>query len=72
MRTTFDIDRTLLERARTALGVATYREAVVRSLEEAIHRADVLKILDGIEASDLTWDLAELLTYRRQSSGHTA
>jgi putative antitoxin of VapBC-like toxin-antitoxin system len=72
MRTTFDIDRTLLERARAALGVATYREAVVRSLEEAIHRADVLKILDGIEASDLTWDLAELLTYRRQSSGHTA
>jgi Arc/MetJ family transcription regulator len=65
MRTTVDLDRSLLERAKKALGTATYREAITQALEEAVSRADLRRLLDKLEGSDATWDLDALLSYRR-------
>ncbi len=70
MRTTVDLDRSLLERAKKALGTATYREAITRALEEAVSRADLRHLLDQLEGSDATWDLDALLSYRRLEHGH--
>jgi Arc/MetJ family transcription regulator len=70
MRTTVDLDRSLLERAKMALGTTTYREAITRALEEAVSRADMRRLLDQLEGSDATWDLDALLSYRRLERGH--
>lgn len=70
MRTTVDLDRELLDRAKEALDARTYREAIIRALNEAIARADLRVLLYSIEGSDLTWDLDELLAYRRADRGH--
>lgn len=70
MRTTVDLDRALLERAKKALGTATYREAITRALEEAVSRADLRQLLDELEGSDATWDLDALLSYRRLEHGN--
>ena len=70
MRTTVDLDRSLLERAKEALGTATYREAITRALEEAVSRASLLRLLDELEGSDAVWDLDALLSYRRLEHGH--
>jgi Arc/MetJ family transcription regulator len=72
MRTTVDLDRSLLERAKEALGTSTYREAITRALEEAVSRADLRRLLDELEGSDATWDLDSLLAYRRLDRGHTS
>lgn len=69
MRTTVDLDRSLLERAKEALGTSTYREAITRALEEAVSRADLRRLLDELEGSDATWDLDALLEYRRLDRG---
>ncbi len=70
MRTTVDLDRSLLERAKEALGTATYREAITQALREAVSRADMRRLLDKLEDSDATWDLDALLSYRRLEHGH--
>jgi len=70
MRTTVDLDRGLLDRAREALGTDTYRAAIVRALEEAVSRAEMRELLGELEASDATWDLDALLEYRRDARGH--
>lgn len=70
MRTTVDLDRSLLDRAREALGTTTYREAITRALEEAVSRADMRRLVQELEASDASWDLDALLTYRRLDRGH--
>ncbi|HUG39539.1 MAG TPA: type II toxin-antitoxin system VapB family antitoxin [Longimicrobiales bacterium] len=72
MRTTVDLDRKLLERAKRALGTPTYREAITRALEEAIARADMRALLDRLAGSDATWDLDELFAYRRLGDGDPA
>ncbi len=71
MRTTIDIDRELLERARRALHARTYREAVKRALEDALVRSDLEKATAALEGSELSWDLDELLAYRRLERGHS-
>lgn len=70
MRTTVDLDRSLLERAKEALGTSTYRDAITRALEEAVSRTDLRRLLDELEGSDATWDLDALLSYRRVERGH--
>jgi Arc/MetJ family transcription regulator len=72
MRTTVDLDRSLLERAKEALGTSTYREAITRALEEAVARADLRRLVDELEGSDATWDLDALLSYRRVERGHAS
>jgi Arc/MetJ family transcription regulator len=69
MRSTVDLDRELLERAKAALGTSTYREAIRRALEEAVSRAEMRVLVDELEGSDLTWGLEELLAYRRVENG---
>lgn len=65
MRTTIEIDRALLERVKSALGASTYRETVERALERIDRLAEIGDALDALEGSDLSWDLAGLLEYRR-------
>ncbi|MGH7589672.1 MAG: type II toxin-antitoxin system VapB family antitoxin [Gemmatimonadota bacterium] len=72
MRTTIDIDRKLLERAKRALNARTYREAVERALEDALARSDLERATAALEGSDLSWDLEELLSYRRLKRGDSS
>lgn len=72
MRTTIEIDRRMLERAKRALDAKTYKQAVERALEQAIQQADLRQLVDELEGSDLTWDLDELLAYRRLGRGDAA
>lgn len=65
MRTTLDIDRALLERAKEALGVSTYTEAIERSLDQAIARAELEAVLEAVRGEDLVWSVDELQAYRR-------
>ncbi len=66
MRTTIDIDRDRLERAKRALAARTYKEAIERSLDGAIRQAEVRRVVDELEGSDVTWEVEELLAYRRR------
>lgn len=69
MRTTLDIERELLEKAQRVLGASTYRETVERALGEVVERGEVRRILEEVEGSDPTWDLDELLAFRRLDRG---
>ena len=69
MRTTVDLDRSLLDRAKEALGTSTYREAITRALEEAVSRAELRGLVAELEGSDATWDLEDLFSYRRRTRG---
>jgi hypothetical protein len=71
IRTTVDLDRQLLDRAKAALEVDTYREAITRALEEVVSRADFHRLVGSIEGSDVTWDVEELLSYRRVERGNS-
>jgi hypothetical protein len=70
IRTTVDLDRGLLERAKAALGAPTYRETITRALHDAVARADLSRILETVDRSDATWSVKELLAYRRAGHGH--
>lgn len=70
MRTTLDIDRDLLERAKTALGASTYTEAIERSLTRAIEQTEMDLFLDSLGREDLVWSLDDLRAYRGASHGH--
>lgn len=69
MRTTLDIDRNLLERARTALGASTYTETIERSLRRALEQAELEDLLDAVRGQDLVWSLDDLQAWRRASVG---
>lgn len=69
MRTTLDIDRTLLERAKAALGTATYTEAIERSLDQAIAGAELDALIDSVRGEDLVWSLDDLQAYRHMGRG---
>ena len=69
MRTTLDIDRDLLDRAKAALGVTTYTEAIERSLEQAIVQRELELVLEEVQGSDIVWSLDEMQQYRRAVRG---
>ncbi len=69
MRTTLDIDRNLLERAKTALGASTYTEAIERSLSRAVEQAEVDALLNSLRGEDLVWSLDDLRAWRQVSHG---
>jgi Arc/MetJ family transcription regulator len=69
MRTTLDIDRALLERAKSALGASTYTEAIERSLSRAVEQAEVDALLDSLRGEDLVWSLDDLRAWRQASRG---
>lgn len=72
MRTTLNLDRDLLERAKAALGAGTYTETIERSLTAAIARADMERKLEVVRGRDLVWSLEELTAYRRKARGDAA
>lgn len=72
MRTTIEIDRRMLERAKRALEAKTYKQAIERALQQAIRQADLRRLVDELEGSDLSWDVDELLAYRRLGHGDAA
>ena len=72
MRTTLDIDRDLLERAKTALGATTYTEAIERSLDQAIAGAETDRLLDDLRGQDLVWSVDELREFRHTGLGQPA
>lgn len=72
MRTTIDIDRKLLDRAKRALRASTYREAVERALKDALLRSNLEAATTALEGSDLSWDPEELLAYRRLERGDSS
>jgi Arc/MetJ family transcription regulator len=70
MRTTLDLDRSLLERAKEALGARSFTEAIETALREAVARADARTAWDALSGSDLSWgSVDELLEYRRRFGG---
>lgn len=69
MRTTIEIDRDLLERVKRALGTSTYRETVERALERVDRLSEMESALDALEGSRLSWELKDLLDYRRLDRG---
>ena len=69
MRTTLDIDRDLLDRARAALGAATYTEAIELSLTRAIASAELDAVIESVRGEDLVWSLDELQEHRRMGRG---
>lgn len=69
MRTTLDIDRQLLDRAKAALDATTYTEAIERALRQALARAELDALLDSLSGQDLVWSLDELRAYRQVGRG---
>jgi len=71
MRTTLDLDRDLLDRAKSALGVPTFTAAIEAALNQAIERAEMGALLDSLEGSDVVFGLEDLRTMRQVGRGHT-
>lgn len=70
MRTTLDLDRDLLERAKDALGAGSFTEAIETALREAVARCDARAAWDAVRESDLSWEsVDDLIEYRRRHGG---
>jgi len=72
MRTTLDLDRALLDKAKAALGASTYTEAIERSLQQAIAGAEIEALLDAVQGQDLVWSVEELRAYRHTGRAESA
>ncbi len=67
MKTTLDLDRELLERARRAMGTRTFTEAIETALREAVARVESREAWQKLTDSELSWDTVEdLLDYRKR------
>ena len=67
MRTTLNLDRELLEKAKQKLGARTYTEAIEAALKAAIARAENASGWDALLGSDLSWkSVDEFLEFRRK------
>lgn len=72
MRTTLDLDRELLERAKEALGASSFTEAIETSLREAVARAEHRRAWEALLGSEGSWESVEdLLEYRRKHGGRS-
>ena len=70
MRTTLDLDRDLLEKAKEVLGTDSFTEAIETALRQAIARAESKSGWDALIGSDLSWgSVDELLAFRRRFGG---
>lgn len=69
MRTTLDIDRKLLEDAKSALGASTYTEAIQRALSQAIAARELEALLESVQGGDLVWSLDDLQAFRHTGRG---
>lgn len=67
MRTTLELDRKLLERAKAALGASSYTDAIQIALRDAVARTDARAGWEALIGSDLSWEsVDDLLAYRRR------
>ena len=72
VRTTLDLDRTLLEKATSALGAKSYTAAIETALREAVARAEARDGWAALMGSDLSWDsVDELLEFRKRWGGRS-
>lgn len=70
MRTTLDLDRDLLERAKKALGAGSFTEAIETALRDALRRTEAKAAWDALRGSERSWESVEdLLEYRRRHGG---
>lgn len=70
MRTTLELDRDLLERAKEALGVDSFTAAIETALREAVARAETAAAWKELIGSELSWPgVEELLDFRRRYGG---
>lgn len=70
MRTTLDLDRGLLERAREVLGAASFTETIERALGQVVASADAARAWSCLEGAEMSWDtVEELLEHRRRYGG---
>jgi Arc/MetJ family transcription regulator len=70
MRTTLDLDRELLEKAKEALGARSFTEAIETALREAVARAEARRGWEELAGAELSWDsVEELRRYRARHGG---
>jgi Arc/MetJ family transcription regulator len=73
MRTTLDLDRELLERARDSLGVSTFTEAIEVALRRTVEQEDAAAAWSELKGSDLSWEsVDDLLEYRARFGGRSS
>ena len=73
MRTTLDLDRELLERARDSLGVSTFTEAIEVALRRTVEQEDAAAARSELKGSDLSWEsVDDLLEYRTRFGGRSS
>ena len=67
MRTTLELDRELLERAKEVLRTDSFTEAIETALREAVARAEARAGWEALLGSGRSWnDVEDLLEYRRR------
>jgi Arc/MetJ family transcription regulator len=70
MRTTLDLDRDLLERAKEALGSSSFTEAIETALQEAVARTEGTKAWSELRGAESSWEsVDDLLEFRRSFGG---
>ena len=70
VRTTLDLDRGLLEKAKAALGAPTFTAAIETALRDAVERAETREAWGALIGSELSWEgVADLLEFRRAHGG---
>jgi len=66
MRTTLELDRELLERARNVLGARSFTEAIETALRRAVEQSDAQAAWQALDRSGLSWkSIDDLLAHRR-------
>ena len=67
MRTTLDLDRELLEKAKEKLGAKTYTDAIEAALRAVVSKSDALAAWDALAGSELSWpSLDEYFEFKRR------
>ena len=70
VRTTLELDRALLDRAKGALGAKSLTEAIETALREAVTRAEARSGWEALIGSELSWEsVDDLLEFRRRLGG---
>jgi Arc/MetJ family transcription regulator len=70
MRTTLEIDETLIEEARSLSGAQTKKETIETALKEYIRRRKARQLLNLEGRIQLTYDVPELINRRKKDVPH--
>ena len=70
MKTTLDLDRDLLKKAKRVLGAGSFTEAIETALRDAVARVEARRGREDLTGSDLSWEsVDDLLEFRRRHGG---